>query len=42
MKQQRAHINVNLQKSPSIEGLFSYDCMMWNEAKCAGFENYLP
>ncbi|RKS95948.1 penicillin-binding protein [Chryseobacterium defluvii] len=38
MKLQRAHINVNLCKSPSIEGLFGYDEMIWNEAKCAYFE----
>ncbi|WP_292011227.1 penicillin-binding protein [Chryseobacterium sp.] len=38
---QRAHINVNLCKSPSIEGLFGYDWMMWNEAKCAYFGNNL-
>jgi hypothetical protein len=41
MIQQRAHINVNLCDSPSIKGLFGYEWMIWNEAKCACFENYL-
>ncbi|MDV7698977.1 penicillin-binding protein [Chryseobacterium soli] len=41
MTKQRAHINVNLCESPSIEGLFGYDELMCNEAKCADFGNYL-
>lgn len=41
MTLQRAHINVNLCDSPSIKGLFGYEWMIWNEAKCACFENYL-
>jgi hypothetical protein len=38
---QRAHINAELCESPSIKGLFGYDEMIWNEAKCADFGNYL-
>lgn len=38
---QRAHINAELCKSPSILGLFAYDEVIWNEAKCADFGNYL-
>ncbi|PKF73603.1 penicillin-binding protein [Chryseobacterium sp. PMSZPI] len=38
---QRAHINVNLCDSPSPKGLFGYECMIWNEVKCADFGNYL-
>ncbi|HBV18010.1 MAG TPA: penicillin-binding protein [Chryseobacterium carnipullorum] len=41
MTLQRAHINVNLCDSPSIKELFGYEWMIWNEAKCACFENYL-
>lgn len=41
MTKQRAHINVNLCESPSIDGLFGYEPMIWNEAKCANFGNYL-
>ncbi len=38
---QRAHINAELCESPSKLGLFVYDEMIWNEAKCADFGNYL-
>jgi len=38
---QRAHISLNLCDSPSIKGLFGYEMMIWNEVKCADFENYL-
>lgn len=38
---QRVHINLNLCDCPSIKGLFGYEYMMLNEAKCAYFENYL-
>ena len=38
---QRAHINAELFKSPSNKGLFGRDEVIWNEAKCADFGNYL-
>jgi len=38
---QRAHINAELFESPSNKGLFGYDGVIWNEAKCADFGNYL-
>ncbi|MBV8326356.1 penicillin-binding protein [Chryseobacterium sp.] len=38
---QRAHINAELCESPSTKGLFVYDEVIWNEAKCADFGNYL-
>ncbi len=38
---QRAHINAELFESPSNKGLLGYDEMIWNEAKCADFGNYL-
>ena len=38
---QRAHINANLCDSPSEKGLFEYEWIIWNEAKCVCFENYL-
>ncbi|REC61243.1 penicillin-binding protein [Chryseobacterium pennae] len=38
---QRAHINAELFESPSNKGLLGYDWMIWNEAKCADFGNYL-
>jgi len=38
---QIAHINVNLCDSPSSKGLLGCERMIWNEAKCACFENYL-
>lgn len=38
---QRAHINAELCENPSKPGLFAYDGMIWNEAKCADFGNYL-
>ena len=38
---QSAHINVNLCDIPSPKGLLGYEWMIWNEAKCADFENYL-
>lgn len=38
---QRAHINAELFGSPSNKGLFGYDEMILNEAKCADFGNYL-
>nr|WP_314494413.1 penicillin-binding protein [uncultured Chryseobacterium sp.] len=41
MKIQRIHISVNLYDIPSIKGLFGCEDMMWNEAKCAYFENFL-
>ncbi|WP_370901030.1 penicillin-binding protein [Chryseobacterium gossypii] len=41
MKPQRAHINADLCEIPSIKGLFGYEGMIWNEAKCACFGNYL-
>ena len=41
MTKQSAHINVNLCDSPSIGGIFGYEWMIWNEAKCADFGNYL-
>lgn len=42
MTKQRAHINVNLCESPSMDGLFGYEGLIWNEAKCVDFGNYLP
>ena len=41
MKKQSTHIKANLCESPSIEGLFGYDHVMWNEARAANFGNYL-
>lgn len=38
---QRAHINAEVCENPSTKGLFGYDEMIWNEAECAGFGNYL-
>ncbi|WP_262151504.1 penicillin-binding protein [Chryseobacterium foetidum] len=38
---QRAHISLNLYDSPSIKGFSGCEYMMWDEAKCAYFENYL-
>lgn len=41
MKKQRIHIIANLCESPSKEGIFGYDCAIWNEAIGANFGNYL-
>lgn len=41
MTKQRAHISLNLCDCPSIKGAFGYEWMIWNEAKCADFGNYL-
>jgi len=38
---QRAHINAELFESPYNKGLFGRDEVIWNEAKCADFGNYL-
>ncbi|MBW7676179.1 penicillin-binding protein [Chryseobacterium chendengshani] len=38
---QRAHINASLCDNPSIKGLFGYELMIWDEAKCADFGNFL-
>lgn len=38
---QRAHISSNLCDHPVLEGLFGYEWMVSDEAKRAGFENYL-
>ncbi len=38
---QRAHINAELLGSPSTKGFSGYEGMIWNEAKCADFGNYL-
>ncbi|MCP1298190.1 penicillin-binding protein [Chryseobacterium sp. S0630] len=38
---QRAHIYAELCESPSNKGLFGRDEVIWNEAKCADFGNYL-
>lgn len=38
---QRAHISLNLCNRPVIKGLFGYEWMMSDEAKCACFENFL-
>ncbi len=38
---QRAHISLNLCDCPTVKGSFAYEHVVWNEAKCACFENYL-
>ncbi|AZA53455.1 penicillin-binding protein [Chryseobacterium sp. G0201] len=38
---QIAHISLNLCDRPAIKGSFGYEWMIWNEAKCACFGNYL-
>lgn len=38
---QRAHISLNLCDCPILKGSFGYEWMIWNEAKCADFGNYL-
>ncbi|ALR32429.1 penicillin-binding protein [Chryseobacterium sp. IHB B 17019] len=41
MTTQRAHISLNPCDRPLLKGSFGYECMIWNEAKCACFGNYL-
>lgn len=38
---QRAHISLNLCDRPVLKGSFAYECMIWDEAEWAYFENCL-